>query len=115
MTGNGHQSGLTRDWLAARLGVQPARIDGMRRAGYLVGITRDDGQHLYPSWQFGRDGRPLAVVPRLVAAARSAGVDERRLHEIVTMRSGLTGEHRLADTLRDGGEEQVLRALARAA
>ena len=115
MSSNGSNTGMTTEWLAARLGLQPSRIDGLRRAGYLVGLPREDGRHEYPSWQFGRDGRPLAAVPRLVAAARAAGVDERRLHDIVTMRDGLTGGRRLAELLREGGEEQVLRALARAA
>ncbi len=115
MSSNGTPTGMTTEWLASRLGLQPARVEGLRRAGQLVGLRRSDGRHEFPSWQFGRDGRLLAVVPRLVAAAREAGVDDRRLHDIVTMRDGLTGGRRLSELLHDGGEEQVLRALARAA
>ena len=50
-TTNGTPSGLTTSWLAARLGQQPARIEALRRAGLLVGVSRGDGQRLYPSWQ----------------------------------------------------------------
>ena len=115
MNPNGAPKGLTTEWLASRLGLQPARIEARRRGRCLVPVPGGDGGRVYPSWQFGRAGRPLAAVPRIVAAARAVGCDERRLDEIVTMRSGLTGGSRLADLLRDGDEEQVLRALARAA
>ena len=115
MSSNGTSTAMTTEWLAARLGLQPARVDGLRRAGQLVALRREDGRHEYTSWQFGRDGRPLAIVPRLVAVAREVGVDDRRLHDIVTMRDGLTGGRRLSELLHEGGEEQVLRALARAA
>lgn len=109
--------GLTTPWLATRLGMQPAAIESLRRAGALVGIRRPDGQHVYPAWQFGRDCKPLAVVPRLVEAARAAGIDELRLHQILTARNGLTGEGELADSLREGGggAERVLLAIASAA
>lgn len=50
-TTNGTPSGLTTGWLAVRLGQRPARIEGLRRAGLLVGVPRGDGQRLYPSRQ----------------------------------------------------------------
>jgi hypothetical protein len=110
---NGTPSGLTTPWLAGRLGLPQARVEAMQRAGMLLGVPRRDGQRVYPSWQFGRDGRPLASLRRIIAAARSAGLDDAALHGLVTMRDGLTGRQRLVDMLRSGTDEPVLRAIAR--
>ena len=108
-------SGLTTSWLASRLGQQPARIEALRRAGMLVGVERSDGQRIFPSWQFGRNWEPIAALPRIVAAARAAGLDDGALHRLVTTRDGMTGGRRLVDALRGGSDEPVLRAIARAA
>jgi hypothetical protein len=105
---------LTRSWLAVRLGTQPAKVDAMRRDGQLVGVPGEAGGTVFPSWQFGPDGKPRAVVPRLKAAAARRGIDERRLNELMTMRSGLTGGHRLADTLGTGADDEVVAAIERA-
>lgn len=104
---------LTQSWLAVRLGTQPAKIDAMRRAGTLLGVPGDGGV-VYPSWQFGTDGKPLAVVPRLKAAATRKGIDERRLNDLLTMRSGLTSSRRLVDALGTGAEDEVVAAIERA-
>ncbi|MBD0330743.1 MAG: hypothetical protein ICV64_11655 [Thermoleophilia bacterium] len=104
--------GLTTPWLATRLGLQSAQVDAMRRGGELLAVRRDDGQWVYPSWQFGRDGRPLASIPRVVAAARARGIADERLTELLSARAGLTGDGRLVDALRAGREDEVLRALA---
>ena len=105
-------NGLTTDWLAARLGEQPARIDARRRAGELVGVRRPDGQHVYPGWQFGPDGRPHAQLPALVATARAKGLDDARLHELLTRRAGLVDSSRPADACRRSGDlEPAFRAL----
>jgi hypothetical protein len=111
-TTGGAPSGLTTSWLATRMGLQPARIDALHRSGELLGVPRADGQRVFPSWQFGRDGRPLPSLPRVIAAARAAGLDDAALHRLVTMRAGLTGGRRLVDALRSGVEEPVLRAIA---
>ena len=108
-------SGLTTSWLASRLGEQPARIEALRRSGLLVGVPRGDGQRIFPSWQFDRDGRPLASLPQVIAAGRAAGLDDGDLHRLVTMREGMTGGRRLVEALRAGTAEPVLRAIARAA
>src|SRR4051812_14025744 len=69
--GNGHaalvREGLSTSWLATRLGVQSARVEAMRRAGELLGV-RVPGRagHVYPGWQFGRDGKPLQSVQMLI-------------------------------------------------
>jgi hypothetical protein len=107
--------GLSASWLAARLGTQPAKVEAMRRAGILVGVPAEDGDVFYPSWQFGPDGRPLPVVPRLKAAAARAGIDERRLNELLTMRSGLTNSRRLADALGTNADDEVVAAIERSA
>jgi hypothetical protein len=104
---------LSQSWLASRLGTQPAKIAAMRRAGQLVGIPAEDGGVLYPSWQFGSNGKPLPVVPRLRAAAERAGIDERRLNELLTMRSGLTSSHRLADALGTTADDEIVTAIER--
>ena len=108
------QPALSRSWLAVRLGTQPAKVDVMRRDGLLIGVPGDDGQTIYPSWQFGPDGKPRPVIRRLKAAAVRRSMDERRLNELMTMRSGLTGGRRLADALHDGSDDEVVAAIERA-
>jgi hypothetical protein len=106
---------LTTPWLATRLGTQSARVHALRRAGQLLGVRRPGTQeYVYPAWQFDRAGKPLESLPRLVAAARSAGLDELALHRLVHRRAGLTSDRRLVDDLRDGRDEHVLAAIASA-
>jgi hypothetical protein len=108
-------TGLTTDWLAARLGEQPARVEARRRAGELVGVRRDDGQHVYPGWQFGRDGKPHSQLPTLIAAARAKGLDDAGLDELLTRRAGLVGSTpRAADAVRAGDLGPAFRAVAAA-
>jgi hypothetical protein len=109
------EESLARPWLAARLGVQSAEIDRMRRAGELIGV-RPPGrfEHLYPSWQFNGEGKPLPSVGRIVRAARERGIGEIELYGIMQRRAGLMSGKTLVDVLRDGGEERVL-AVVRAA
>lgn len=103
---------LTTSWLAARLGVDPVRLDVMRRSGQLVGIRRGSGQEfVFPAWQFDAALRPLPAVPRIVAAARELGVSEQRLAALLEARVGLAGDERLVDSLRSGDVESVLAAL----
>jgi hypothetical protein len=109
------QPSLTRSWLAVRLGTQPAKIDAMRRSGELIGVPDEHGGVVYPSWQFGPDGKPLPVVPRLKAAAARKGIDERRLNELLTMRSGLTSSRRLVDALGGASDEEVVAAIEHSA
>ena len=99
--------GLSRSWLAVRLGTQPAKVDAMRRAGQLIAAPGEGDDPVYPGWQFGPDGKPLPVIPRLRAAAERRGISERRLYELLTMRAGLTGNRRLADALATEPDEVV--------
>ena len=99
-------------WLAARMAVDPARIDAMRRAGELIAV-REPGstEWRYPAWQFD-GGRPRAGVARVVTAAREAGVDESRLYDLLTTPLGLRdGGRRLADLLVEGRDDEVVAAV----
>ena len=53
---------LPATWLAQRAGVDPARIDVLRRAGELIAV-REPGssEWRYPAWQF-EDGKPAKEV-----------------------------------------------------
>src|SRR2546430_2576989 len=94
---------LSTSWLADRLGMEPARLDAMRRAGELIGVRPEGArEHYYPLWQFDEDWRPLPSVPRIVRAAREAGLPESRLYDVLNARAGLGGRRRLADLMRDG-------------
>jgi hypothetical protein len=118
--GNGHgqklaREGLTTAWLASRLGTQSARVEVMRRSGELLGV-RVPGRpgHIYPAWQFGRDGKPLANLQMLIRTARAGGVGDEGLYRILDMKTGLTGSRRVVDELRDGNNAPALRAIAAA-
>jgi hypothetical protein len=96
-------------WLAARLSIDPARIDAMRRDGELIAV-REPGSTtwLYPPWQF--EGRnPLSSIPRIVRAARETGIDESRLFTILTARRGLGHSGRVYELLREGRADDVVR------
>jgi hypothetical protein len=106
------EESLSGSWLSTRLGVGTHRLDAMRRAGELLGVRRPGGQdYLYPAWQFGPDGQALPVIPRLVSAARAAGLSDERLYEVMVSRTGISGDERLADALRAGRDEYVLGAI----
>ena len=106
---------LSQSWLASRLGVDPVELDAMRRAGELIVVRRPGStEWLYPAWQFtGRTQRQ--VVPRLVRAAREAGLDERRLYDVLTAPLGLGGHRRLADLVVEGRDDEVVEAVRSAA
>ena len=81
----------------------------MRRAGELLGVRRTGGHDfLYPGWQFAPDGKPRPVIAQLVKIARGAGMSDERLYEVLAARTGISGDARLADALRDGRDDYVL-------
>ena len=102
---------LSTGWLASRLGVDPGRIEAMRRAGELLGV-RDPGgrEYRFPAWQFNGGQRALPVVQELIRDARAAGVDDEALYEIFNRRRGMGGK-RLAEYLKAGDHEYVRRAV----
>jgi hypothetical protein len=95
-------------WLAVRLGIEPLKLEAMRRDGELIAV-REPGTTtwLYPPWQF--DGRnPLPSIPRIVRAARETGLDQGRLFTILTARRGLGSEGRVYELLREGRADDVV-------
>jgi hypothetical protein len=110
------EESLAGPWLANRLGIPAARLDALRRSGELFGV-RPPGrwEHFYPAWQFNGGGKTLESVPRVLRAAREAGLDEVELYEVLNRRDGLTSGRTLVDVLCDGGEAHVLAAVRGAA
>jgi hypothetical protein len=103
---------LSASWLAVRLGIEPRKIEAMRRAGELIAYRPEGAaEYYYPVWQFDDDWRPLPIVPRLVGAAREAGLSDNRLYELLNARSGMAGDRKLADALRESRADHVLNAI----
>jgi hypothetical protein len=107
------EDSLSAAWLAVRLGMEPLRLEGMRRAGELIAYRPEGAhEHYYPLWQLDEDWRPLPIISRLVREARERGLAENRLYEILAARSGISaGGGRLADSLREGRDGHVLEAI----
>jgi hypothetical protein len=103
----------TGAWLASRLGIEPRKLDLRRRSGELLAVPADaDGTDwVYPAWQFDRNGRPIPAVERVMAAGREAGLDAQALDAVLQRRDGLTGTHRIVDSLLEGNEEHVLETI----
>jgi hypothetical protein len=104
---------LPATWLAARLAIEPARIDAMRRGGELIAVRKPGSiEWLYPAWQF-ENWRPRRGVMRVAMAAREAGLDEAALYDLMTRPLGLreSGRKRLVDLLIEGREDEVVAAV----
>src|SRR4051794_32591061 len=98
---------LSTNWLGARLGLDPQALDLARREGRLLGVAGKDGYE-FPAWQFGRDGNVLPELPRVIAAARRAGISDERLASLLQASAGLGSGRRLADALQEGNLAHVL-------
>lgn len=98
---------LPTTWLSARLGRDPKALDAARREGRLLGVWAG-GQYEFPAWQFDQDGEVLPAVPRVIAAARAAGLSDDRLGALLNSRSGLGSDRRLSDSLVEGNLDHVL-------
>ena len=105
---------LPGSWLSSRLGVSQREIEQLRDRGELFAV-RDDGEWLYPAWQFGPGGSIPAVVRNAVKAARAAGLDESRLVALLRRPVGLVGGGRLLDLLFEGRSDYVVDAVRNAA
>jgi hypothetical protein len=104
---------LSESWLAARLAIDVPQIDVRRRGGELLAVRPEGADEwLYPAWQFD-GGRVRPVVPRIIAAARATGIDERRLYELMTVRRGLGSSETLVDLLVRGEDDRVVAAVTR--
>jgi hypothetical protein len=108
---------MSTPWVAARLGMDPLRVERLRRAGELLAVRPAGGSDwLYPTWQFEAEGS--GVRPAVAAAlrvARELGMSSARLYELLRCRTGLVEGKRLLDALLDGGESRVLAELRLAA
>jgi hypothetical protein len=103
---------LSASWLADRFAIEPFKLEAMRRDGEVIAFRPAGAhEHYYPLWQFDENGQPLPVVPRLVREARERGLRGNRLYEILSARAGLSGDRRLADSIRDGRLDHVLDAI----
>lgn len=102
---------LSGSWLAQRFGIDPVRVDRMRRAGELYAVRNGDGEWRYPSWQFEADGRTKPAVRRLLAAAHEERLGALELEEVLERRVGLVGTGTVRDLLLSGGEEQAIAAV----
>jgi hypothetical protein len=98
---------LPGSWLASRLGVNPREIEQLRDRGELFAV-RDDGEWLYPAWQFGPGGSIPKGVREAVKAARASGLDEARLVALLRRPAGLLGATRLVDLLFEGRSDFVV-------
>jgi len=98
---------LSTTWLSARLARDPQVLDAERREGRLLGVWNGD-HYDFPAWQFDRDGNVLPAVPRVIAAARAAGLSDDRLGALLSARSGLGSDRRLSDSLVEGNLDHVL-------
>ena len=94
---------LTGSWLASRLGVDPLRIDRMRRQGELYAVSNDSGEWEYPSWQFDAAGELKPAVAEFLASARREKIAPSELTALLDRRVGLAGGTRVRDLLEHGG------------
>lgn len=104
---------LPAPWLAARMGIDPVRVDAMRRGGELIAVRAPGStEWCYPAWQF-EGGKPRRDVARITAEAREAGIDETRLYELLTSPMGLSGSdrRRLVDLLLEDRAEEVVASI----
>jgi len=100
--------------LQEQLGVSRQRLGQLRKEKKLLGVRLPIHREVhYPLWQFGEDGRPLGVMPRLIEAAEDAGMGALALDALMTNPAAMDagdGEAS-ADLLRSGdpvAEEYVL-------
>jgi hypothetical protein len=106
------EDSLSASWLASRLGVEPFKLEAMRRAGELIAYRPEGSrEHYYPLWQFDEDWQPLPIIPQVVREGRERGLRGNRLYEVLNARAGATGSSKLGQSLREGRSEHVLGAI----
>lgn len=99
--------------LQERLGVSRQRLGQLRKEKRLLGVKLPIHREVYyPLWQFGEDGRPLGILPRLMGASEEAGMGALALDALMTNPSAVdAGGETPAELLRSGdpeAEEYVL-------
>jgi hypothetical protein len=105
---------LPGSWLTSRLGVNQREIEQLRDRGELFAV-KDQGEWLYPAWQFGPGGKVPTGVREAVKAARAVGLDEARLVALLRRPAGLLGATRLLDLLFEGRSDFVVEVVRTAA
>ncbi len=100
---------LPASWLSSRLGADGDEIERLRRGDELF-ATRPGGaeEWFYSAWQFGPGGRVPDSVRRAVRTAKTRGVSEARLLEVLRRRVGLMGGGRMLDLLFEGDGSRVI-------
>ena len=99
---------MTATWIGSRYAIEPALIDVMRRDGELIAFLKPgSSEWLYPTWQF-RNGLRHHAIPRIVRAAKEAGLEEGRLYTILNAKRGLNGNGRVYELLFQGREDDVV-------
>ena len=107
---------LSASWLASRFAIEPLKLEAMRRDGEVIAFRPAGArEHYYPLWQFDEEWRPLPAVPQLVREARSRGLSDNRLYEVLNARAGIGGRRKLGESLREGRIDHVLEAVRSAA
>lgn len=107
---------LSGTGLQERLGVSRQRLGQLRKEKKLLGVRLPIHREIYyPLWQFGEDGRPLGIMPRLMGASEESGMGALTLDALMTNPAAVEGEagdgKTPADLLRSGdpeAEEYVL-------
>ena len=106
---------LSGSELQERLGVSRQRLGQLRKEERLLGVKLPIHREVYyPLWQFGEDGRPLGILPRLIEAAAGAGMGALALDALMTNPGAVESEaggNTPAELLRSGdpeAEEYVL-------
>jgi hypothetical protein len=103
---------LPAAWLASRLRLDADEIEKFRERGELFAVRpNDQGEWLYPAWQFGPRGTIPQGVRDAVRAARAVGLGEERLIALLRRRVGLMGGGRLLDLLFEGRSDTVINAI----
>ena len=103
------QASLSGTWVAARYGIDPVRVERLRRSGELFAVRSGEGtEWLYPAWQFDSNGRVRPAVQHFLAAARADRVPVTRLQQLLDLRIGLVGGKTVLELLLTGGEERAL-------
>ena len=100
---------LSGSELRERLGVSRQRLGQLRKEERLLGLRLPIRREVYyPLWQFGEDGRPLAVLPRLIETSTEAGMGALALDALMTNPDAVEGEaggDTPAELLRSGDSE----------
>lgn len=103
--------GLTTTWVAERFGLDPVRVNALRRAGELYAVRPPGADEwIYPAWQFeAGDVRPS--VARFLAAAREQGLTGARLARMLQRRVGMVGGKTVLDLLLSDDPDSAIAAI----